>query len=165
MKRLFLVLTVAIVCVAALVQCGCWLTAPSVEAPPTSQSASVGEGEGAGEDVAESISDALLAQAFEEQAHNLLVEGQGMVSRLLTDDTRGDKHQRFIVTLASGQTLLVTHNIDIAPRVNSLEVGDTVSFKGEYEWNDEGGVIHWTHHDPDGTHEAGWIKHNGRTYQ
>jgi hypothetical protein len=152
---------VIIACVAALVQCGCWLTAPSVEAPPTSQGKTASEGEGA----FDSNSDALLARAFEEQAHNLLVEGQGTVSRLLTDDTRGDKHQRFIVTLASGQTLLVTHNIDIAPRVSSLEVGDTVSFKGEYEWNDEGGVIHWTHHDPDGTHEAGWIKHNGRTYQ
>ena len=33
------------------------------------------------------------------------------------------------------------------------------------EWNEQGGIIHWTHHDPDGRHLPGWIKHNGRTYQ
>jgi len=161
MKRLFLVAVVVIACGVAFTQCGCWPAAPAAEAPATSQRTAASDGEGVGG----GTGDALLARAFEEQAHNLLVEGQGTVSRLLTDDTRGDKHQRFIVTLASGQTLLVTHNIDIAPRVNSLEVGDTVAFKGEYEWNDEGGVIHWTHHDPDGTHEAGWIQHNGEIFQ
>ena len=133
MKRLLLVAALVIACVAVLMQCGCWSTVPSVEAPPTSQGTTASDGEGAGESTGESTGDVLLARAFEDQAHNLLVEGQGTVSRLLTDDTRGDKHQRFIVTLASGQTLLITHNIDIAPRVKSLQVGDTVWFKGEYE--------------------------------
>ena len=109
--------------------------------------------------------DAVLAQAFAAHAEGVEVEGTGIVARLLADDTEGDQHQRFIVELASGQTLLIAHNIDVAPRVEPLEVGDTVSFKGEYVWNDEGGVIHWTHHDPDGMHEAGWIEHEGRTYQ
>lgn len=27
------------------------------------------------------------------------------------------------------------------------------------------GVIHWTHHDPARKHVAGWLKHQGRTYQ
>lgn len=50
-------------------------------------------------------------------------------------------NQKFIVKLASGQTLLVAHNIDVAPRIQSLRAGDRVQFSGEYEWNDKGGVI------------------------
>jgi hypothetical protein len=109
--------------------------------------------------------DAALAQALADHADNLEVEGQGTVSKLLADDTEGDRHQRFVVRLASGQTLLVTHNIDIAPRIASLQVGDTVGFKGEYLWNEQGGLIHWTHRDPDGSHESGWIRHNDMIYQ
>ena len=92
-------------------------------------------------------------------------QGQGTVTRILPDDNAGSRHQRFIIKLPSGQTLLVAHNIDIAPRVNSIRVGDTVSFSGEYESNSKGGVIHWTHHDPGGRHAAGWLKHGGQTYQ
>ena len=84
---------------------------------------------------------------------------------MLGDDSMGDRHQRFVLELDSGQTLLIAHNIDIAARVDSLQEGDTISFNGEYEWNDKGGIVHWTHHDPQGQHEAGWIRHRGRTYQ
>ncbi|MGH8204200.1 MAG: DUF3465 domain-containing protein, partial [Steroidobacteraceae bacterium] len=91
--------------------------------------------------------------------------GEGRVSRILGDDSLGDRHQRFIVTLDSGQTVLIAHNIDLARRVEGLQVGDAVSFKGEYEWNDRGGVVHWTHDDQQGQHEAGWLRHRGRTYQ
>ena len=93
------------------------------------------------------------------------VLGEGVVTRLLADDTDGSRHQRFIVTLASGQTLLIAHNIDIAPRIASLRTGDSVAFSGVYEWNAKGGVIHWTHHDPNGRHQPGWLKHGGRIYQ
>jgi cold shock CspA family protein len=91
--------------------------------------------------------------------------GEGVVVRVLADDNDGSRHQRFILRLASGQTLLIAHNIDIANRIEALSSGDRVEFYGQYESNPEGGVIHWTHHDPDGNHVAGWLKHNGTVYQ
>jgi len=110
-------------------------------------------------------SDEALARAFEQRASNIQVEGQGVVRRVLSDDNDGSRHQRFVVALASGQTLLISHNIDLAPRVVGLRKGDMVLFNGEYEWNAEGGLIHWTHRDPNKRHPAGWIKHNGAVYQ
>lgn len=110
-------------------------------------------------------SDAIIAGAYSSQESGLHVSGQGRVTRLLSDDNDGSRHQRFILQLDSGQTLLVSHNIDIASRVASIDKGDLIQFNGEYEWNDEGGVIHWTHHDPDGYHAAGWLKHQGLIYQ
>jgi hypothetical protein len=110
-------------------------------------------------------SDDELGRAFAERKSNVQVKGEGRVTRLLADDVSGSKHQRFIVRLASGQTVLVAHNIDVAPRVADLKEGDTVSFYGEYVWNDKGGTVHWTHHDPQGKHVAGWVKYKGRTYQ
>ena len=110
-------------------------------------------------------SDIILKNAFKNRNNNLQVEGQGVIIRILPDDLTGTRHQRFIVRLSSGQTLLIAHNIDLAPRVNSLRKGDKVFFYGVYEWNSKGGTIHWTHHDPEGQHTAGWIKHNGKKYQ
>ena len=107
--------------------------------------------------------DAVLAQAFESRASNLQVEGAGTVQRLLRDDHEGARHQRFLVRLASGQTLLVAHNIDVAPRIPLAE-GDPVAFSGEYEWNQQGGVLHWTHRTDSGPHPHGWVEHAGRRY-
>lgn len=109
--------------------------------------------------------DALLAKAFADRTSNLQVEGQGVVEKILADDQEGSRHQRFLLKLASGQTLLVAHNIDLAPRLDALAVGDEVHFFGEYEWNNKGGVVHWTHNDPDGRHVAGWLRHKGKKFQ
>jgi hypothetical protein len=109
--------------------------------------------------------DAVIENAFAKRIGNLQVAGQGTVVKMLPDDNDGSRHQRFIVRLGSGRTLLMSHNIDLAQRIDSLRVGDAVAFYGEYEWNAKGGVIHWTHHDPQGRHPAGWIRHGGQTYQ
>ena len=106
-----------------------------------------------------------IGRAFLTRTSDVQVEGQGTVIRVVADDLDGSRHQRFVVQLSSGQTLLMTHNIDIAPRIDGLKVGDSVRFNGEYVWNERGGVIHWTHHDPQGRHAAGWVIHNGKTYQ
>ncbi|MBI3432418.1 MAG: DUF3465 domain-containing protein [Hydrogenophilales bacterium] len=110
-------------------------------------------------------SDALLENAFAQHISRLQVTGQGTVVKVLRDDGSGSRHQRFIVRLDSGRTVLVAHNIDLAPRIDALRAGDTVAFSGEYEWNPKGGVIHWTHRDPHGRHPDGWIRHGGQTYQ
>ena len=109
--------------------------------------------------------DSLIGRAFASGTSDVQVEGEGTVIRVLPDDVDGSPHQRFIVQLASGQTLLITHNIEVAPRIAGLKVGDSVGFNGEYVWNEKGGVIHWTHHDPQGRHVAGWVMHNGKRYQ
>jgi hypothetical protein len=109
--------------------------------------------------------DRQIISAFQNRQSNLQVGGSGVVIKTLPDDTRDSKHQKFIVKLSSGQTLLIAHNIDLAPRINSLRSGDTIEFYGEYEWNSKGGVVHWTHRDPAGRHEHGWLRHQGAIYQ
>ena len=114
---------------------------------------------------AESATDQALQSAFQNQRSGVQVLGEGVVTRTLPDDLEGSRHQRFILRLGSGQTLLISHNIDLAPRIGGLQAGDTVAFYGQYEWSAKGGVVHWTHHDPRGSHADGWLKHLGRTYQ
>ncbi|MGI9320007.1 MAG: DUF3465 domain-containing protein [Thiogranum sp.] len=109
--------------------------------------------------------DRTLQNAYNNRQSDLRVQGEGVVTKILRDDLDGSRHQRFILKIASGQTFLVAHNIDLAPRINGLRTGDTIEFYGEYEWNSKGGVIHWTHHDPAGRHIGGWLKHGGKTYQ
>lgn len=104
-------------------------------------------------------------RAFKDKKSKVQVEDEGVAIRLLADDNEGSRHQRFIVRLASGQTVLIVHNIDVAPRVAALKKGDGVRFYGEYMWNEQGGLVHWTHHDPKGRHPHGWLKHAGRIYQ
>ncbi|MBE7214479.1 DUF3465 domain-containing protein [Shewanella benthica] len=112
--------------------------------------------------IAEAIT---LKEAYESQKSNVQVKGKGTVIRILTDDNNGSRHQKFILKLALDQTILIAHNIDLAPRVSSIAQGDLVQFYGVYEWNNKGGVVHWTHRDPNNNHINGWLKHKGHVYQ
>ena len=106
-----------------------------------------------------------IEQIFEQHQSNVQLQITGKVIKLLPDDLNGSQHQRFIVKIAEGFTVLIAHNIDLAPKIDALTIGDNVTIYGEYEWNEKGGVIHWTHHDPAKRHIDGWIKHQGKTYQ
>lgn len=120
------------------------------EGPPTEKSISNG-------------AEQILA-AFRGKESGMMLEAEGTVKVILSDDTEPPRHQRFIVELRNRHTVLIAHNIDLAKRV-PLEKMDSVTFRGQYEWNEEGGVIHWTHKDPRGRHDEGWIRHAGLIYE
>jgi len=89
---------------------------------------------------------------------HIQVKGEGVVTAILNDDLKGRKHQRFVLELSLHKTVLVLNNIDIFPRLLPLEIGDRVEFYGEYVWNRHGGVVHWTHYDPKGVRDDGYVK-------
>ncbi|MEO1590404.1 MAG: DUF3465 domain-containing protein [Cyanobacteria bacterium J06632_22] len=107
-----------------------------------------------------------ITDAYHNGISDVMVEADGTVDRLLSDDTVGSRHQRFILRVGPRHTVLIAHNIDpdIGSRVDNIQVGDTVHFRGEYEWSELGGILHWTHRDPDKEHPDGWIEHNGVRY-
>ncbi|RLZ09322.1 DUF3465 domain-containing protein [Acinetobacter sp. 2JN-4] len=108
---------------------------------------------------------AKIMQAFQQQRSKLQVRSQGTVKAILSDDNDGSRHQRMILELDNGLTVLIAHNIDLAPRIEGLQKGEIVEFYGVYEYNNKGGVIHWTHHDPRRKHIDGWLKYKGSMYQ
>jgi uncharacterized protein DUF3465 len=104
-----------------------------------------------------------IRDAFRTHRSDLEVETGGRVARVLPDDREGTRHERFVLQVEPGLSVLVVHNLDLAPRV-PLAAGDSVVLRGEYEWNGQGGVIHWTHRDPAHRHSPGWIRYEGTVY-
>lgn len=107
---------------------------------------------------------ARVIEAFQGRKSNVFVQGEGKVVKLLPDDNKGSRHQKFLVRISLEQTLLFAHNVDLAPRV-PLEINDMIEFRGEYIFNPKGGVMHWTHHDPKGELNGGWVVHAGKRYE
>ena len=106
-----------------------------------------------------------IRQAFIDQRSNIQVQSSGRVKAILRDDNEGSRHQKFILELKHGLTVLVAHNIDLSPRLKKKKKGEIVEFYGEYEYSHQGGVLHWTHHDPQKKHADGGLKYKGRTDQ
>ncbi len=106
-----------------------------------------------------------LREAIERREERVWMTLEGQVVHVLADDLEGSRHQRFLFDVASDlPTLKLSHNIDLAPRV-PMSKGDTFVVRGRYEWNEHGGVIHWTHHDPDGELAGGWVEFSGERYE
>lgn len=105
-----------------------------------------------------------MNKAFSKGDTGTWIEVTGFVMRLLSDDNEGSRHQRIILDIGSGRTLLIAHNIDLVDRI-PLGLGDRVRVRGMYEWNDLGGLVHWTHHDPLGIEEGGYVRYRGRIYR
>ena len=105
-----------------------------------------------------------LNRPFRKRDTGSWIEVTGFVNRLLSDDDNGSRHQRFIIDIGGGHTLLIAHNLDLATRI-PLGMGDRVKIRGMYEWNDLGGLVHWTHHDPLGAEEGGYVRYRARIYR
>jgi hypothetical protein len=118
-----------------------------------------------GKPVAPSVTDDSQIVAFQnEHRMNTEVTGKVRVYKLLREDDEGLKHERFLVMLSDGTTVLVAHSLDKAPPV-PVSPEDDIIIHGEYVWNQKGGVIHWTHHSDTPRHEGGWIDFKGKRYE
>lgn len=109
--------------------------------------------------------DDAVQRAFDTRARDVWLDAGGVVERNLADDNDGSRHQRFVIRTDGGISLLISHNIDLAPRLDGLAVGDRVVARGEYVWNDKGGLLHWTHHDPAGRLAGGYLLWKERRYE
>lgn len=105
-----------------------------------------------------------MNKAFQKRDTGSWIEVTGFVKRLLSDDNDGSRHQRFIIDIGDRRTLLIAHNIDLAKRV-PVGMGDRVHVRGMYEWNDLGGLVHWTHHDPLGVEDGGYVRYRTHSYR
>ena len=86
------------------------------------------------------------------------------VKKMLKYDDKGLPHEKFLMVLSNGTTLLVAHDTKMAPYV-PVQPGDTVTVHGEFIWNEKGGLIHWTHHSDTPKHQGGYIDFNGKRYE
>jgi hypothetical protein len=109
---------------------------------------------------------AAVERDYAEHRSTVEVTAEGAVTSVLADNSGpSGTHQRFIIRLAGAtQTVLVENNVTIGQRA-PVAVRDVVIVHGEYVWNDQGGLIHFTHHDPAPAHEGGWIELHGVRYQ
>ncbi len=105
-----------------------------------------------------------LTEAQNERRNNFEVTATVRVEKLLPDDREGLQHQRFLIALSNGTTVLVANDLHYGERVPISE-GDLIRLRGEYVWNERGGVMHWTHRSDEPRHEGGWIELNGHRYQ
>jgi hypothetical protein len=110
---------------------------------------------------------AAVCRAFDSQSSRVEVVAEGDVTRVLgVRAGRTSPHQGFLVRLDSGCAVVVRveANTDFTGTM-PIQRGSRVAVKGEYEFDPRGGVIHWTHRDPRGRHESGYVQLGGQYYQ
>ncbi len=106
-----------------------------------------------------------LSALYRDKRSDVWVELTATVEKRLPDDAEGDRHQKFIIRVGPELRVLVAHNIDAAKRVPVKE-GDTVRIRGEYEYTDKGGTLHFTHKPKFQRRQpGGWIEHAGVRYE
>ena len=106
----------------------------------------------------------VVEDAYVKHHSNLMVEVNGTVVRLLSDEKSNDPVQRFVIVLRNGQRVTMIHDLGQAERV-PVNIDDDVTARGEYIWTEPGGLIRGTHWDPYPTRLHGWIDHDGIRYE
>jgi hypothetical protein len=104
-----------------------------------------------------------VSLAFAARRSHVWLSFSGRVVKMLSDSPGPPTHQRFIVRCSSGMTVLVINDVDVGQRA-PVQLQTHVAVHGEYIWNVEGGLVHFTHHDPSGVAPGGWIVAGGREY-
>lgn len=108
---------------------------------------------------------AILERALQNKAQDQLLVVVGWVTEILPDEQRDVvSYQRFVVRLTNRKPLLIEHNLQIAPRVEGLKTGSELLIRGRYFWNEQGGVLRQTHHDPEQKQPDGWIRFKHKNY-
>lgn len=105
-----------------------------------------------------------VLEAQSQHLRHVQVTISAPVLKILPDDTEGIPHERFLIALKNGTSILIAHDTRLAPRV-PIQVGDKLKICGEYIWNEKGGIIHWTHHSIGNIHPGGFIELNGQRYE
>lgn len=104
----------------------------------------------------------IVGHDFRYHRSGLWVTLRARVTRLLPDSQGRYRHQRFIVRCRNGQSILIVNDVSIGARV-PVRKGDTVGVRGEYVWNERGGLVHFTHHSDTGA-PGGWILWHSHVY-
>lgn len=110
--------------------------------------------------------DGAVCDAYQAGRSRVEVVAQGTITRVLgVAGGRTSPHEGFLMRLDSAcrVTVRVEANADFTGTF-PIAPGDRAVVKGEYEYYPIGGVIHWTHRDPRGRHEGGFVEVGGRTY-
>lgn len=144
-----------------------WIPSSQTPTPAASQSsAPATQSSGRGNTSAAST----VRELFYAKRSDTWVETTGRVEKLLPDDTdtrdNSDEHQKFLLLVPGDLTVLVAHNISAAQRV-PVRQGDTISLRGEYEYTEKGGTIHFTHKPKYNSRgkQGGWIELKGLRYE
>ncbi len=110
------------------------------------------------------IPDYEILKAMNNRKQVNFVEGSDLeVIKILPDDTSGLEHQKWTVKLSDGRTMQAIYNLDMCERV-PLKVGDVVAMGGQFIWTNQGGILHWLHHDPKGRRPDGYVELNGKFF-
>jgi hypothetical protein len=107
-------------------------------------------------------------QAWAAHRSRVEVTATGSVARVLgTRLGPSGRHEGFLVHLRGaaghGLTVRVEANVDITGPI-PLSAGNDVEVRGEYIYDERGGLIHFTHHDPRGTHPGGYVRVGSLVY-